>query len=77
MRGKVYLCIYLFLKILFLEGEGREKERERNISVMYKRNTDWLPLTRPQPGTWTTTQARALTGIEQVTFQFTGRCSIH
>ena len=47
-----------FLKIfiyLFLErGEGREKERER-INV-------WLPVTRPQLGTWPATQACVLTG---------------
>ena len=42
--------IYLFLE----RGEGKEKERERN--------TDWLPLARPQLGTWPTTQACALTG---------------
>ena len=41
--------IYLLLE------RGREGEREeRNISV-------WLPLTCPTPGTWPTTQARALT----------------
>ena len=32
-----------------------EKERERNITV-------WLPLKRPPPGTWPTTQACALAG---------------
>ena len=43
-------------KILFLErGEGKEKERERNINV-------WLPLARPQSGSWPATQACALTG---------------
>ena len=41
---------------LFLErGERREKEREKNINV-------WLPLLRPQLGTWPITQACALTG---------------
>ena len=48
----------IFLKILFIHfyrGEGREKERERNINV-------WLPLERPQPGTWPATQACAMTG---------------
>ena len=50
-----------FLKKLVLEsGEGSEKER-RGTS-MCKRNTDWLPLTPPQPGTWPATQAHALTG---------------
>ena len=38
----------LFLKILFIK-------RERNINV-------WLPLMRPAPGTWPTTQACALPG---------------
>ena len=44
--------IYLFLE----RGEGREKEREKNIDA------DQLPLIYPQPGTWPTTQACALTG---------------
>ena len=47
----MYLFIYLFIE----RGEGREKERERNINV-------WLPLERPQLGTWPGTQACALTG---------------
>ncbi|KAF6080607.1 bromodomain containing 8 [Phyllostomus discolor] len=38
-----------------LEKEGREKEREGIINV-------WLPLSRPPPRTWPTTQACALTG---------------
>ena len=60
---------YIFKFILFLRfylfifrgrgreggGEGREKERERNMNM-------WLPLAHPQPGTWPTTQACALTG---------------
>ena len=29
---------------------------------MCERNTDWLPLTHPQLGTWLATQACALTG---------------
>ena len=41
--------IFLFLE----KGEGREKERERN--------NVWLPLIRPQLGTWPITQACALT----------------
>ena len=36
-------------------GDGREKESERNINV-------WLPLTCPLLGTWSVTQACALTG---------------
>ena len=49
---------YLFFEILFLfifrEGGREGEERERNI--------DQLPLTCPQPGTWPSTQACALTG---------------
>ena len=43
-------CFYVFLE----RREGREKE-ERNINV-------WLPLARPQLGTWPATEACALTG---------------
>ena len=44
--------IYFFLD----RGEGREKEeKERNRNV-------WLPLMYPLLGTWSTTQACALTG---------------
>ena len=47
------------LKILFIyfleKEEGEEKERERNINV-------YLPFTRPLLGTWSMTQACALTG---------------
>ena len=53
-----HLFFLFFLKILFIyleRREGKEKERERNINV-------WLPLMRPQLGTWPTTQACALTG---------------
>ena len=46
-----YEVIYLFLE----RGEGKEKKREKNTDV-------WLPLVRPQLGTWPTTRARALTG---------------
>ena len=58
--GPQYLyssCLILFLRFcLFLKrGEGREKERERNIEV-------WVPLARPQLGTWPTAEACALTG---------------
>ena len=41
--------------VFFEKEEGREKEKERNINV-------WLPLMHLPPGTWPTTQARALTG---------------
>ena len=39
---------------------GRKGEKERNM--MCERYIDWLPLAHPQPGTWRTTQAGALTG---------------
>ena len=49
---------------LFLERrEVREKEGERNINV-------WLSLMGPPLGTWSTTQACALTGIELGTLWF-------
>ena len=53
--------IYLFSE----REEGRERGRDRNIN--------WLPLTRPQLGTWPATQACALTGIYPVTFWFSGQ----
>ena len=50
------MCFFKDFIYLFLEREeGKEKEREKNINV-------WLPLMRPLPGTWPTTQACALTG---------------
>ena len=60
---KYFICIGLFNLLkkilfiyLFLEGEDRkEKERERSFNV-------WLPLAHPLLGTWSTTQACALTG---------------
>ena len=60
---KYLICIGLFNLLkkilfiyLFLEGEDRkEKERERNFNV-------WLPLAHPLLGTWSATQACALTG---------------
>ena len=42
---------YLFI----FRERGREGEREGNINV-------WLPLMRPLLGTWSATQACALTG---------------
>ena len=48
----------VFLKVLFIyfktEGKGG-KERDRNISV-------WLPVSCSLLGTWSATQACALTG---------------
>ena len=55
--GKVGMKGLLFFKyiIYFLErGKGRDKERERN--------SNQLPLVCPQPGTWPSTLACALTG---------------
>ena len=54
--GLFFFFFFLDFIYLFLErGEGKEKEREWNIDV-------WLPLLRPQLGTWSTTQACALAG---------------
>ena len=33
----------------------------RRETSVCERNIDWLPLAHPQPGTWPTNQARALT----------------
>ena len=57
----------LFVALLVFENRPdfffkREKEKERNIS--------WLPLARPQLGTW-------VPGTQPATFQFTGQCSTH
>ena len=60
LLNKTFLCgftFYFFKDFTYLlleRGEGREKERKRNIS--------WLPFTRPQLGTWPSTQACALMG---------------
>ena len=54
-----------FLKIfsLFIFRErGREGER-KGEKHWCERYLDWLPLARPQLGTWRTTQACALTGM--------------
>ena len=64
MCACAHVCILSFLNLfiyLFIFGEmGREGEREEE-KPMWERNTHRLPLTRSQPGTWPTTQARALT----------------
>ena len=54
---------------LFIE-RGERRKRERNINV-------WLPLVRPLLGTWPTTQAGALTGIQPAIFWFKGQHSVH
>ena len=41
---------------------GREGERQEEKHWCAKRHINWLPLSLPQPGTWSTTQACALTG---------------
>ena len=38
------------------------ERREGRETPMFERNIDWLPLTHPQLGTWSATQACALTG---------------
>ena len=69
----------IFFKILlFIFGEGGGRTRGRGTSLC-ERHMDLLPLERqhPQLGTWPTTQACALTGIELATFQFASLGSIH
>ena len=57
-----FFILHLRTWLLILErGKGKEKVRERNIN-MRERNTNWLLLYVPQPGTKTTTWACALTG---------------
>ena len=55
----IHIFFFIFVQISFIYLQigkgGRKKERERNINV-------WLLLVHPLPGTWSTTQARALTG---------------
>ena len=41
---------------------GRKREKRRRETLMYERNIDWLPLTRPQLRTWPATRAGILTG---------------
>ena len=70
------ILFYLyFLKILFIfrEGEGKEKERKKDRKTsMCERNIDHLPLTCPQLGTWSKTQACAQLGIKPVSSWFAG-----
>ena len=49
-----YVSFVKDVLFIFREGEGREKDRERNINV-------WLLLECPLRGTWSATQAHALT----------------
>ena len=60
---------FFFLIYVFLE-RGREGERERNISV-------WLSLTWSPLGTWSTTQACALTGNRTSNSLVCSLCLIH
>ena len=58
---------FLFLKILFLgRGEGKQKGRETS---MCKRNTDWLPFTRPNQ------ESGPQLGTKPIPFQFEGQRS--
>ena len=61
----------IYFIYLFLEGKGGRE------TSMCERNSDHLLLACPQPGTWPTAQACALTGNEPATLQFTGRHTIH
>ena len=51
----------IFLFFYFFGGGYGGRKRGRETS-MWERHTDRLPLTCPQMGTWTATQACALTG---------------
>ena len=63
------VCVFFKVLLIFRES-GREGEKEeRNINV-------WLPLMHPLLGTWPTTQACALMGIEPATLWYTVWCSI-
>ena len=51
MQVHVFNVVFCFLKILFVFRErGRKREKERE-TLMYERQTDWLPFARPQLGT--------------------------
>ena len=68
----------MFLKIFYSStwGEGKGGRKGGRETSMQGRYIDQLPLTRPQLGTWPTTQACALTG-NGTTFLFPGQRSIH
>ena len=68
-RVCVCVCVLRFYLFGFGQKGGKEKERERNI--------EHLHLACPQLGTWPTTQACALTGIELATLWFAGLYSVH
>ena len=51
---EVLFCFFLKTLFIYFEREGRKKERERNINR--------LPLAHSQLGTWSATQACAVTG---------------
>ena len=59
------IFLFYFFKILFIyfwrEGKGGRK-RGRETSMCERNINVWLPLARPQLGTWPTTQACALIG---------------
>ena len=42
---------------LLTEGEGKGGRKRRRETSVCDRHIDWLPLTRPQPGTWPATRA--------------------
>ena len=48
----IFFIFFRFIYVFLERGEGKEKVRKRNI--------DQLPLTHPQPETWSATQACAL-----------------
>ena len=56
------LIYLIFLRALFIFREGKGGRKRGRETSMCERNMNRLPLTRPQPGIWLTTQACALTG---------------
>ena len=64
---ETYLMNSFFLRFYFFleRAEGMETGRETS---MCERIIDWLPLPRPQPGTWPATQACALMGNQTSDF---------
>ena len=60
-----FLTLKKFFLIIYFQREekgGRERHTHTHTHSVCERNTEWLPLARPQLGTWPTTQACAQTG---------------
>ena len=52
---KVFTIKLTFKRFCFFLDRGKGRRKERDTS-MFERNIDQLPLTSPQPGTWSTTK---------------------